>query len=123
MLEEIRELLALAEHGTHVAETVRDRAKKKVQQIEAEIARLCGMRDWLKPTHEMPSDIFFEVTGVLQFFAALVAARACLALWRGRQASAPSLERRPFSSSGTTLSLVFLGTRFNLTGTQSWLYW
>jgi DNA-binding transcriptional MerR regulator len=47
-LEEIRELLALAEHGTHVAETVRDRAKKKVQQIEAEIARLCGIRDWLK---------------------------------------------------------------------------
>jgi MerR family transcriptional regulator, copper efflux regulator len=47
-LEEIRELLALAEHGAHVAETVRDRAKKKVQQIEAEIARLCGIRDWLK---------------------------------------------------------------------------
>jgi hypothetical protein len=46
-LEEIRELLALAEHGTHVAETVCDRAKKKVQQIEAEIARLCGIRDWL----------------------------------------------------------------------------
>jgi MerR family transcriptional regulator, mercuric resistance operon regulatory protein len=46
-LEEIRELLALAEHGTLVAETVRDRAKKKAQQIEAEIARLCGIRDWL----------------------------------------------------------------------------
>ena len=47
-LEEIRELLALAEHGTHVAETVRDRAENKVQEIEAEIARLCGIRDWLK---------------------------------------------------------------------------
>jgi DNA-binding transcriptional MerR regulator len=46
-LGEIRELLALAEHGTHVAETVRDRAKKKVQQFEAEIGRLCGIRDWL----------------------------------------------------------------------------
>ena len=47
-LEEIRELLALSEHGTHVSETVRDRAKKKVQQLEAEIVRLCGLRDWLK---------------------------------------------------------------------------
>jgi len=46
-LDEIRELLALAEHGTHVAESVRDRAKKKVQQIEAEIARLSGIRDCL----------------------------------------------------------------------------
>ena len=47
-LEEIRELLALAERGTHVAETVRDRAEQKVQEIEAEIVRLCGIRDWLK---------------------------------------------------------------------------
>jgi|SoiMethySBSTD1v2_1073268.scaffolds.fasta_scaffold1390390_1 DNA-binding transcriptional MerR regulator len=47
-LGEIRELLALVEHGTHAAETVRDKAKKKVQQIEAEIARLCGIRDWLQ---------------------------------------------------------------------------
>jgi DNA-binding transcriptional MerR regulator len=47
-LEEIRELLALSEHGTHVAATVRDRAKSKVQQLEAEIVRLSGLRDWLK---------------------------------------------------------------------------
>ena len=51
-LEEIRELLALAEHGTHVAETARDSAKKKVQQEGAadrgEIARLCAIHDWLK---------------------------------------------------------------------------
>jgi hypothetical protein len=40
------------------------------------------------PTYEMPSDVFFEVTGVLQFLAALVAARAGLALWRSRQESA-----------------------------------
>jgi MerR family transcriptional regulator, mercuric resistance operon regulatory protein len=46
-LDEIRELLALAERSPDVAEAVRDRAKKKVQQIEAEIARLCGIRDWL----------------------------------------------------------------------------
>ncbi len=46
-LEEIRELLALAEHGTHVAETVRDRAKSKVLQIESEIVRLLGVRDGL----------------------------------------------------------------------------
>lgn len=46
-LEEIRERLVLTERGTDVAEAVRDRAKKKVQQIEAEIARLCGIRDWL----------------------------------------------------------------------------
>jgi hypothetical protein len=43
------------------------------------------------PTYEMPTNVFFEVTGVLQFLAALVAARASLALWRGRQESAPSL--------------------------------
>ena len=30
------------------------------------------------PTYEMPSDVFFEVTGVLQFLAAVVAARASL---------------------------------------------
>ena len=41
------------------------------------------------PTYEMPSDVFFEVTGVLQFLAALVAARAGLALWRGTGSSAP----------------------------------
>lgn len=46
-LEEIRELLALAEHGTHVAEAASGRAMKKVRQIETEIARLCGIRDWL----------------------------------------------------------------------------
>ena len=33
------------------------------------------------PTYEMPSDVFFEVTGILQFLAALVAVRASLALW------------------------------------------
>lgn len=36
------------------------------------------------PTYVMPSDPFFEVTGVLQFLAAFVAARASLALWRAR---------------------------------------
>jgi hypothetical protein len=50
------------------------------------------------PTYEMPRDVFFEVTGVLQFLAALIAARASLALWRGRRESAPSLERRPAGS-------------------------
>jgi hypothetical protein len=46
------------------------------------------------PTYEMPSDVFFEVTGVMQFLAALVAARTSLALWRGRQEAAASPERR-----------------------------
>jgi hypothetical protein len=52
------------------------------------------------PTYEMPSDVFFEVTGVLQFLAALITARASLALWRARQESVPSLERRPAASKG-----------------------
>ena len=47
-LREIRELLALAERGTHITETVHDRAKKKVRGIETEIVRLCGIRDWLQ---------------------------------------------------------------------------
>jgi hypothetical protein len=47
------------------------------------------------PTYELPSDVFFEVTGVLQFIAAIVAVRASLALWRGRDASMHALERRP----------------------------
>ena len=37
------------------------------------------------PTYEMPSDVLFEVTGVLQFVAGLIAARATVALWRGRR--------------------------------------
>jgi len=37
------------------------------------------------PTYEMPSDVLFEVTGVLQFVAGLIAARASVALWRGRR--------------------------------------
>ena len=37
------------------------------------------------PTYEMPSDVFFEATGVMQFLAALVAARASLALWVHRR--------------------------------------
>jgi hypothetical protein len=41
------------------------------------------------PRYEMPRDIFFEVTGVLQFFAALLAARASLALWRARSGQVP----------------------------------
>lgn len=45
------------------------------------------------PTYEMPSDRFFEATGVLQLLAAGVAARASLALRRGRQESAASPER------------------------------
>jgi MerR family copper efflux transcriptional regulator len=45
-LEEIRELLALG-RGPHVPRTVRDRAQKKLQQIEAEIGRLCRIRDAL----------------------------------------------------------------------------
>jgi hypothetical protein len=40
------------------------------------------------PTYEMPSDVLFEVTGVLQFVAGLHAARANIALWRGRRGSA-----------------------------------
>ena len=48
-LEEIRELLALAENGTHISlKQCAERAEKKVQQIESEIARLSGIRDWLK---------------------------------------------------------------------------
>jgi hypothetical protein len=31
-----------------------------------------------------PGDVFFEMTGVLQFLAALMTARASLALWQGR---------------------------------------
>jgi DNA-binding transcriptional MerR regulator len=41
-LGEIRELLALG-RGTHVAAIVRDRAEKKLRQIEAEISRLTGI--------------------------------------------------------------------------------
>ena len=37
------------------------------------------------PTYEMPSDVLFEVTGVLQFVAGLIAARVSVALWRGRR--------------------------------------
>jgi hypothetical protein len=37
------------------------------------------------PTYEMPGDVFFEATGVLQLFAGLVAARACITLWRARR--------------------------------------
>jgi hypothetical protein len=44
------------------------------------------------PTYEMPSDVFFEVTGVLQFFVGIAAARASLALWCGRHASVHRLE-------------------------------
>lgn len=40
------------------------------------------------PRYVMPSDAFFEATGVLQFLAALVTLRASLLLWRGRQTSA-----------------------------------
>ena len=40
------------------------------------------------PTYELPSDVLFEVTGVLQFVAGLLAARASVALWRGRPGSA-----------------------------------
>jgi len=36
------------------------------------------------PTYEMPSDVLFEVTGVLQFVAGLIAARVTVALWRDR---------------------------------------
>ena len=42
----------------------------------------------------MPRDVFFEVTGVSQLFAALVAARASLALWHVIHEPATSLERR-----------------------------
>ena len=37
------------------------------------------------PTYEMPSDVLVELTGVLQFVAGLIAARASVALWRGRR--------------------------------------
>jgi hypothetical protein len=37
------------------------------------------------PTYEMPSDVLFEATGVLQFVAGLIAARASVALWRDRR--------------------------------------
>jgi ABC-type branched-subunit amino acid transport system permease subunit len=50
------------------------------------------------PTYEMPSDVFFEVTGVLQLLAALVVAHASLALWRGDHESLPSRELRPTGS-------------------------
>jgi hypothetical protein len=40
------------------------------------------------PTYELPSDVLFEVTGVLQFVAGLLAARASVALWRRRPGSA-----------------------------------
>ena len=39
------------------------------------------------PTYEMPSDVLFEVTGVLQFLAGLMAVRVSVALWRGRRES------------------------------------
>jgi hypothetical protein len=42
------------------------------------------------PTYEMPSDVFFEVTGVLQFVAALVTLRASLRLWRGLRTPPPT---------------------------------
>ena len=57
------------------------------------------------PTYEMPSDVFFEVTGVLQLLAAVVAARASLALWRRRQEPAPSRERRLSSVEGEARTL------------------
>jgi DNA-binding transcriptional MerR regulator len=85
-LDEIRELLALAEHGTHVAETVCDRAKKKVQQIEAEIARLHGIRDWL-------------VQFVIQCERGVVPPE-CLVLRR----AATRAERAPNASSSTVAS-------------------
>jgi hypothetical protein len=44
------------------------------------------------PTYELPSDVFFEVTGVLQFLAALVASRDSLALWGDRHQLVPSRE-------------------------------
>jgi hypothetical protein len=50
------------------------------------------------PAYEMPGDVFFEVTGVLQLFPALVAARASLALWHGGLESEPSRERRLMGS-------------------------
>jgi ubiquinone/menaquinone biosynthesis C-methylase UbiE len=56
------------------------------------------------PTYEMPSDGFFEVTGVLQFLAALFAARASLALWHGSHESVPSLDRRSTCSEGKARS-------------------
>ena len=37
------------------------------------------------PTSEMPNDVFFEVSGVLQFLVALVAARTSLSLGLGRR--------------------------------------
>lgn len=45
-LDEIRELLSLGK-GTHVAAIVRDRAEKKLRQIEAEISRLTGIHEAL----------------------------------------------------------------------------
>jgi hypothetical protein len=62
-------------------------------------------RLFLPPTDEMPDDVLFEVTGVLQFLVALVAARTSLALWFGRQESAPSLQRRPACSEGETRTM------------------
>jgi MerR family transcriptional regulator, copper efflux regulator len=47
-LKEIRELLALSERGTQVGQIVRERAAQKLQHIEAEIARLCGIRDEIR---------------------------------------------------------------------------
>jgi hypothetical protein len=40
------------------------------------------------PTYELPSDVLFDVTVVLQFVAGLIAARVSVALWRGRRGAA-----------------------------------
>jgi hypothetical protein len=51
------------------------------------------------PTYEMPNDVFFEATGILQFPLALIAARHLRSLVRGRprerRAPAVPVENRP----------------------------
>lgn len=44
-LDEIRQLLALRQRGPQARAIVRERAKQKLGQIEAEIVRLSGIRD------------------------------------------------------------------------------
>lgn len=50
-----------------------------------------AVMEWLFPAHlyEMPGDWFFEATGILQFFLALILARHTVSLLDGRSGSAP----------------------------------
>jgi hypothetical protein len=45
------------------------------------------------PTYEMPNDLFFEFTGVLQFFVALLAARDAVRLARAARAGVRDSDR------------------------------